>query len=67
VGNAKTPEKAIGRQVGDPAHAVGAGVQVPTHAFGRLVIKLAQAKGVQSFVGGVDIGSGGHRTFSRSM
>ena len=53
LGVAEAAEEAVGRQLGDPAAAGRARRQVLVDRFGRGVVELAQAVGVQRLVGRV--------------
>src|SRR5262249_23024137 len=64
LGVADPFEEAVGRHLGDPLAAVGARLQVLVDHFGRTVVELAQAVGVEDRVGRVGGRGGVHRAVS---
>ena len=60
LGVAEPAEEAVGGQLGDPAAAGRARLQVLVDRFGRGVVELAQAVGVQGLVGRVEGWMGVH-------
>ncbi len=51
LGVAESAEEAVGGDLGDAAAAIRAALQVRVHRFGRGVVELAQAVGLQGLVG----------------